>query len=239
MNKFDKLSVVILCYKSEEKIIEFVDLVEKVIKKLNKQYEIILVANYKKSIVDKTPSIVRELSKKNKNLVPVILEKKGMMGWDAISGLKVAKGDAIALIDGDGQMPPEDLGRLFRIMLSGEFDFVKTFRINRFDGKKRIAMSFIFNMLFRLLFPNSFIRDINSKPKIFTKTSLQKMQLHCYGWFLDGEIILEVRRLNLSFAEIPTTFNEIEWRGSFINFKAVIEMIYSLFIFRIKYWVKK
>ena len=130
MNKFNKLSVVILCYKSEEKIIEFVDLVEKVIKKLNKQYEIILVANYKKSIVDKTPSIVRELSKNNKNLVPVILEKKGMMGWDAISGLKVAKGDAIALIDGDGQMPPEDLGRLFRIMLSGEFDFVKTFRIN-------------------------------------------------------------------------------------------------------------
>ena len=77
MNKFNKLSVVILCYKSEEKIIEFVDLVEKVIKKLNKQYEIILVANYKKSIVDKTPSIVRELSKNNKNLVPVILEKKG------------------------------------------------------------------------------------------------------------------------------------------------------------------
>ena len=93
-------------------------------------------------------------------------------------------------------------------------------------------------MLFRLLFPNSFIRDINSKPKIFTKTSLQKMQLHCYGWFLDGEIILEVRRLNLSFAEIPTTFNEIEWRGSFINIKAVIEMIYSLLLFRIKYWIK-
>ena len=77
MNKFNKLSVVILCYKSEEKIIEFVDLVEKVIKKLNKQYEIILVANYKKSIVDKTPSIVRELSKNNKNLVPLFWKKKG------------------------------------------------------------------------------------------------------------------------------------------------------------------
>tara|TARA_B100001964_G_C14022009_1_gene504320 strand:+ start:24 stop:125 length:102 start_codon:yes stop_codon:yes gene_type:complete len=32
-----------------------------------------------------------------------------MMGWDAISGIKAASGDVVALIDGDGQMPPNDI----------------------------------------------------------------------------------------------------------------------------------
>ena len=81
--------------------------------------------------------------------------------------------------------------------------------------------------------------NINSKPKIFTKQALNEMKLECNGWFLDGEIMLEVKRLNLSFAEIPTVFHEIEWRASFVNWKAVLEMFYSLLKYRLKYWFYK
>ncbi len=239
MNKFRKLSVVVLCYKSEEEIIPFVNLIEKILLATKMDYEIVLVANYFINREDRTPAIIKKMAIKNKKLKPVIKLKKGMMGWDAISGLNAATGDAIALIDGDGQMPPEDLTRLFNILFSGEFDFVKTFRIKRFDGYQRILMSSFFNRFFRLLFPNTFFRDINSKPKLFTKDALKKMDLKCGGWFLDGEIMLEVKRLDLSFAEIPTTFREIEWRASFINWKAVLEMIYSLFKYRFIYWFRK
>ncbi len=234
-----KLSVVILCYRSEEKLLPFIDTLKKILNSEKINYELVLVANYIMGHTDKTPSIVRELSENNPHITPVILEKKGMMGWDAISGLNVASGDAIALIDGDGQMPPKDIIRLFNIFKSGEFDFIKTFRIKRFDGLFRKIQSKSFNWLFRLLFPRSFFRDINSKPKIISKKMLKKMHLSCPGWFLDGEIMLEVRRLNLSFAEIPTEFHEIDWRGSFVKPSSIFEMIFSLIYYRFKYFFYK
>ena len=238
MSNFKKLSVVILCYKSEEKIIPFVEIIENVMQNMHSDYELVLVANYTLDKDDKTPEIVKNLSKKNKKIVPIIKLKKGMMGWDAISGLRSATGDAIALIDGDGQMPPKDLARIFKILQTGEFDFVKTFRIKRFDGFFRTLISQCFNNLFRLLFPKTFFRDINSKPKVFTKEALDKINLTCPGWFLDGEIMLEVKRLDLSFAEIPTEFHEIEWRASFIKWTSIVEMFLSLIKYRYRYWLK-
>ena len=72
-------------------------------------YELVLVANTFPGSEDKTPLVVKELAKKDSRIIPLTLEKKGMMGWDAISGIKAASGDVVALIDGDGQMPPNDI----------------------------------------------------------------------------------------------------------------------------------
>ena len=234
-----KLSVVVLCYRSEEKLLPFLEKLKEILNSEKVDYELVLVANYLPGQKDKTPSIVKKLANNDKSVIPVIYEKKGMMGWDAISGLNVASGDAIALIDGDGQMPPKDIIRLFNIFKSGEFDFIKTFRIKRYDGFFRRIQSKSFNWFFRILFPRSFFRDINSKPKIISKKILKQMDLSCPGWFLDGEIMLEVRRLNLSFAEIPTEFHEIDWRGSFVKPTSILEMILSLIYYRFKYFFFK
>ena len=48
--------------------------------------------------------------------------------------IAAAKGDSVALIDGDGQMPPRDIIRLYKVLQSGEFDLVKTYRTKRLDG---------------------------------------------------------------------------------------------------------
>ncbi len=231
------LSIVILCYRSEESIIGFVRQVEDELRSENlHSYELVLVANYFKVNSDKTPVIVRKMASENPRILPVIMEKQGGMGWDAISGLRAATGDAIALIDGDGQMPPKDIVRLWRVLMSGEFDFIKTYRAVRLDGSQRIIVSRIYNLLFHILFPGNPYRDINSKPKLITKKALDKMQLRCEGWFMDGELMLEVRRLNLSFAEIPTIFNKNEWRNSFVNLNTALSMIGSMVKYRIHHW---
>ena len=92
------------------------------------------------------------------------------------------------------------------------------------------------NWLFHVPFPKSPYRDINSNHKLITRKALDQMQLHCSGWFLDGEIMLEVRRLNLSFAEVPTVFNNNEWRASFVNWKTALEMVRSMIKYRVHYW---
>ena len=82
-------------------------------------YELVLVANYIAGRSDKTPDIVRQVASENPRVVPVIMEKHGGMGWDVISGFGAAKGAVVALIDGDGQMPPKDIVRLWRVLKSG------------------------------------------------------------------------------------------------------------------------
>ena len=124
-------------------------------------------------------------------------------------------------------------------MNSGEFQFVKTYRIERGDGRFRLVMSQVFNGLFRLLFPACHYKDINSKPKLILRSALEQMNLTCDGWFIDGEIILEAMRLDLPFAEIPTKFKKNEWRGSFISSLTIFEMMLSIIWYRFVYWFIK
>ena len=236
-NTIPKLSVVVLCYRSEERIIPYLNQMEKELHEGGlDDYELVLVGNYFSGSGDKTPEIIRRLAADNSRIVPVIKEKQGMMGWDALSGLQAAGGEAIALIDGDGQMPSRDLVRIYNVLKSGEFDFVKTYRVKRLDGAWRRLISNIYNSLFYLLFLGIPFRDMNSKPKLITRKAFNEMRLSCPGWFFDGEMMLEVRRLNLSFAEIPTVFHENEWRKSYVKVWTIFEMIGSMFWHRIKYW---
>jgi len=234
-----ELSIVILCYKAEKSIIQFIEQIEMELKigDIN-NYELVLVANYHDKRFDSTPEIVKGLADTNPRITAVTLEKKGMLGWDVRMGLIAANGDSIALIDGDGQMPPKDIIRLYNVIKSGEFDFIKTYRIMRYDGFYRKTSSIIFNLIFKILFPGSPYRDINSKPKLWTREAIKKMDLNCDGWFIDGEMILEANFHQFTFAEIPTEFYENEWRGSFVKTQTVFEMVFMMFYYRIKYWLK-
>ena len=230
------LSIVILAYRAEEAIIDFVEeLTVQLSAHQVHDYELVLVANYDSGeIIDRTPEIVQNLTEADSRIKAVIEPKKGMMGWDARKGLAAAKGSIIALIDGDGQMPPEDIVRAHRVMISGEFDFVKTYRVSREDGFLRLLASQGFNFIYRLLFPKCGFRDINSKPKFISRRALDKMELSCDGWFFDGELILEIIRLGLPFAEIPTTFRKNEWRGSFVKPSTVVEMSIAMLAYRFR-----
>ncbi len=234
-----ELSVVILCYKSGKTVIPYVARMEEELQKGGVQnYELILVGNYFPGKGDITPDVIRELSKNNPKIKALTLEKKGMLGWDVIQGFRAATGSTIALIDGDGQMPSRDVTRLYNVLKSGEFDMVKTFRKSRMDGAYRRFISGVYNFIFRNLFPNSFFCDINSKPKLITREAYEKMDLSCEGWFIDGEIMLEVMRLDLTFAEIPTVFLENEWRGSFVKIWTIFEFLLNMAKYRVKYWFK-
>ena len=79
---------------------------------------------------------------------------------------------------------------------------------------------------------------INSKPKIWTREAVKKMDLQCDGWFIDGEMILEANFHQFTFAEIPSEFYKNEWRGSFVKTQTIFEMVFMMIYYRIKYWFK-
>ncbi len=232
-----ELSVVVLCYKSGNMIVPFLEQMERELKEGGiHDYELVLVGNYFPNSGDTTPAIIRKLADNNPQIRAITLEKKGMMGWDVRSGLAAARGHHIVLIDGDGQMPTRDVVRLYRVMRGGEFDLVKTFRKERMDGTYRKLISAWYNILFRILFPKTYFRDVNSKPKIMTRAAYEKMKLVSDGWFIDAEMMLESMRHDLSVGELATVFHKNEWRGSFVKFWTIFEFISNLVRYRIKHW---
>ncbi len=231
-----QISVVILCYRSEDFAPVFARRMQKALEEKRLSYELVLVANYKKEMkgIDTTPDIVTEFAKTDPRFVAVVKEKEGMMGWDMRSGLERATGETVAIIDGDGQMPPEDVIKVYDALMLHKSDIAKTYREHRFDGFKRVLISRVYNFLFKILFPKTKVRDVNSKPKIFTHEALSKLDLTSDGWFIDAEMIINAGRLGLTISEVPTDFYVNENRASFIGIAAILEFIKNLFLFKIR-----
>lgn len=230
-----ELSVVILCYRSGDSAREFVPQTVEALKKSNVvDYELILVANYLKNSKDKTPRTAADLASKNKKIRYIAKVKEGMLGWDVRSGMDLAKGKYIAVIDGDGQMPKEDIIRVYKKIKSGKFDLVKTYRIERGDSLWRKIISNYFNILFHIFFPGLKSRDINSKPKIITREAYKKLELSADDWFVDAEIMIQARRFGFRIGEIPTVFLGLTGRRSFVTINTIFEFIINLFRYKIR-----
>ena len=159
------------------------------------------------------------------------------MGWDMRSGLAAARGSHLAVIDGDGQMPTSDIVKVYRLLQFGDYDLVKTFRSQRFDGAYRKVISLVYNLLFRILFPSSAkFRDINSKPKVMTREAYEAMDLASNDWFTDAEIMIEAIRNRLSVGEVSTIFLTNERRASFVPPSAILEFLRNLVSYRLRWW---
>jgi glycosyltransferase involved in cell wall biosynthesis len=197
-------------------------------------YELVLVANYDTES-DITPQIVRDISKAKPHIIPLTNLKKGKMGWDMRTGLSVATGKYIAVIDGDGQMPVSDLIVVYNLIKTGDYDLVKTYREKRFDGFQRVFISKAYNIFFSLLFrPKTPIRDINAKPKIMTRDALHSLHLESDDWFTDAEIIIQAIKAKWRIFEVATVFYKNPIRGSFINWKTVVEFLLNLITYKWK-----
>lgn len=236
--RLPELSVVVLCYGVKEYVRTFAKQLTEALSQRNVEYEIILVGNYIPGKDEITPRVVKELESQNPRIravVRVIKPPEGGMGWNMRSGLEAARGKTIAVIDGDGQMPPQDVVRVYDKLIRENLDLCKTRRITRFDSAWRKFISSIFNFLMRLLFPGIVEKDINSKPKIFTRRAYEILKLESDDWFIDAEIMIKARRYKFRIQDIPTQFlKSPDKRPSFISCKAILEFLKNIFLYRIK-----
>lgn len=229
-----ELSVVVLCYRSGGAARSFAARISKTLLDAGiDDYQLVLVGNYVAGSGDTTPDVVRELAAGDPRIVCSAVVKQGMMGWDLRSGLALATGQYLAVIDGDGQVLVEDLVRVYRLLREQGLDLAKTYRRQRGDGLKRKLFSLVFNGFFHVLFPGLPVRDINAKPKILTRAAFERMTLQSTDWFIDAEIMIQARGLGLRVGEMETEFLGLTGRRSFIKLSAVFEFLHNLLRYRI------
>ncbi len=229
------LSVVVLCYRAGERARQVAATIASALAHGGiTKYQLVLVANYVEGAGDATPEVVRDLAAHDPRIVCSAAAKRGMMGWDMRTGLKLAAGDCLAVIDGDGQILAEDLVRVFRELERGGYDLVKARRVHRGDGLARRLISLVFNALFHLLFPGMNARDVNAKPKVLTRAAYERLELESDDWFIDAEIMIQARRLGLRVGEVETDFLALVGRPSFINLRTLLEFLANLARYRVR-----
>jgi glycosyltransferase involved in cell wall biosynthesis len=225
-----------LCYRSGNYAKVYLDRVLKQLK-LNQieNFEIILVGNYIEGQNDITPTIVKDLAEKNKQVNCLALPKEGWLGWDVRKGIQASKGEFIALIDGDGQMPAKDIIRVYEKIRKEDWDLVLTYRKKRGDGLYRFILSNTYNLITKVLFPGIPFRDMNSKPKIIKRSSLNLLNLSVDNWTIDAEIMLQSWQKKLKIKEIATDFHgQPGGRKSFVGKSSIFQFIFFLLRFRIR-----
>jgi glycosyltransferase involved in cell wall biosynthesis len=105
-----EISVVVPIYNEEGNIPQIYERLTKVLKEICSSYEIIFVNDFSK---DNSLSIIKDLSKKD-NSVQYISFSRNFGHQVAVSaGLDYSKGDAVAIIDGDLQDPPELIKEMY------------------------------------------------------------------------------------------------------------------------------
>ena len=224
-------SLVVLCYRSGQNIIPFVERLQRTLSYCSFSSELVLVGNYIEGSDDETPEVVTKLAESSDNIRTVIRPKQGMMGWDMRMGLDAARGTYVGVIDGDGQFPPESIIACLLKCELENLDLAKTYRVIRDDGLYRRVISTVYNGLFSLLFGFK-VRDINSKPKILRRDKYELLKLQSDDWFADAEIVIRARELGFKIGETPVHFKINDNRGSFVKPKAILEFTANLLRYR-------
>ena len=224
-------SLVVLCYRSGQNIIPFVQRLQRTLSRCNFSWELVLVGNYIEGSDDETPAVVTKLAESSDNIRTIIRPKQGMMGWDMRMGLDAARGTYIGVIDGDGQFPPESIVACLLKCELEDLDLTKTYRVKRDDGLYRRFISTVYNAIFSLLFGFP-VRDVNSKPKIIRRDKYELLQLESNDWFADAEIVIRAHQLGLKIGETPVHFSSNDARGSFVKPRAIFEFTSNLLRYR-------
>ena len=118
----NKISVIVPCYNEEESIPLFYDTINKVINKMKDvSFELIFVDD---GSSDKTINVIKDLSKKDKNVRYISFSRNFGKEAAIYAGLVYSTGDYVTLLDADLQDPPEFIEKMYKIITTKDVDIV-------------------------------------------------------------------------------------------------------------------
>ena len=230
------LSLVIPFYNEEKNVRSVVNGLIAELEKAAVDYQLVLVNN---GSVDETPQILEDLARDKPDRITVahVPVNQGY-GWGIINGLKLASGEFVGHMCGDGQIDPEDVVRVFDSIRDKNCDLAKVKRVVRKDGIIRRTLSAAYNLLFLVVF-NVKTLDVNGSPKILKREFLTRISPSAKDWFIDAEIMIKAKHMNLKVDEVPVEFLRREKGRSHVAFATIWEFTRNMFGYKLGRGVKE
>lgn len=187
-----KISAIIACYKDGQAIPYMYERLVKMFNETKIRYEIIFVNDCSP---DNSEEVINQIAMKDNNVIGITHSRNFGSQSAFLSGMEISTGDAVVLMDGDLQDPPEIIPLFYKKWLEG-YDVVYGRRIKR-------EMSFFMNLVYKGFY------------RIFSKLSYIKIPNDA------GDFSMIDRKVVKELVNLPET--EIFLRGlrAWVGFKQV------------------
>jgi polyisoprenyl-phosphate glycosyltransferase len=140
------LSLVIPIFNEESLIDELVKRTVSALESFISDYEVIFIDD---GSTDQSLNKILFWQKENRKIRIISLSKNFGHQAAYTAGLEHAKGDLVAMMDGDLQDPPELLSQMYRMLMDEDFDIVSGKKTGRKGKKGRILYAVLFHLFFK------------------------------------------------------------------------------------------
>ncbi|MEO8581258.1 MAG: glycosyltransferase family 2 protein [Patescibacteria group bacterium] len=197
MTKLSSLSIFFPCFNEEQNIPFFVEEAFKLLPKIAKKYEVIIVDD---GSVDKTYQVAKKFKKIHSEIQVVRHKKNRGYGASLKSGFEAAKFDWVFFTDGDLQF---NLGQIKKFLpYTSHGEVVIGYRKKRADGAFRTTNAQIYKMFVDVLF-RLHVKDIDCAYKLFSKRALDLVTLESEGAFISAELLYKLKKKKIRFKQLP------------------------------------
>lgn len=145
-----KLSAVIACYKDVQAIPYMYNRLSATFKKISVDYEIIFINDCSP---DNTNEVLQALVNKDDHVIAIEHSRNFGSQSAFLSGMDISTGDAVILLDGDLQDPPELIIQFYEKYIEG-FDVIYGRRVKR-EGNQ--TLSFFYKIFYRVFRSVSYV----------------------------------------------------------------------------------
>ena len=146
-----KISAIIACYRDERAIPIMYERLKKTFKKIGVDYEIIFVND---GSPDKTEAVLWNITKKDKHVIGINHSRNFSSQMAFTSGMDIATGDCVVLLDGDLQDPPEIIEKFYKKWKEG-YDIIYGIRVKR---EAPLYMAILYKLFYRVFHKMSYIK---------------------------------------------------------------------------------
>jgi glycosyltransferase involved in cell wall biosynthesis len=182
---------------------------------------------------DGSERVADELAARDPRVRVVRHERNLGYGQALRSGFAAARGRIVAYTDCD---QPADLALLpqaLERLADPAVDMLIGYRTSRGAcGPRRRFYSAAYNMLVRALFGVR-VRDVNFAFKLIRKSAVERLRLTARTGFIDGQLLVEARRLKLRLVEMPVEYRLRQFgRSHFDSLATALATLAEL----LRYW---